>query len=97
MLLIDDLQQIRYVEPMLFYCWASVADNRPTLKQHWLNVSCLLGHNIKIITHDIFCFFPSKQDTLTQCCLNVGPLSATLAQHSNKLYVNGSCLLGFIF
>ena len=84
-LLIGDLQQTRYVEPMLFYCWAGVADNGPTLKQHWLNVSCLLGHNI------------DTQDTLTQCCLNVGPLYATLAQHSNKLYVNGSCLLGFIF
>ena len=78
------MQQTRYVEPMLFYCWASVAYNGPTLKRHWLNVSCLLGHNIKITTHDIFCFFPSKQDTLAQCCLNVGPLSATLPQHSNK-------------
>ena len=29
-LLIGDLQQIRYVGPMLFYCWASVADNGPT-------------------------------------------------------------------
>ena len=77
MLLICDSQQTRYVEPMLFYCWASVADNGPTLKRHWLNVSCLLGHNI--IT-----FLPGKQDTLTQCFLNVGPLSATLAQHSNN-------------
>ena len=60
-LLIGDLQQTRYVEPMSFYCWASVADNGPTLKQHWLNVSCLLGHNINIITHDIFCFFPADK------------------------------------
>ena len=28
--------------------------------------------------------FPSKQDTLTQCCLNVGPLSATFAQDLNN-------------
>ena len=84
-LLIGDSQQTRYVESMLFYCWASVADNGPTLKQHWLKVLCLFGHNINIITHDIFFFF-SKQDTLTQCCLNVGSLSATLAQHSNNFW-----------
>ena len=73
MLLICDSQQTRYVEPMLFYCWASVADNGPTLKRHWLK----LGHNIITV-------LPSKQDTLTQCFLDVGPLSATLAQHSNN-------------
>ena len=28
---------------MLFYCWADVEDVGPTLKEHWLNVSCLLG------------------------------------------------------
>ena len=28
---------------MLFYCWADVKDDGPTLKQHWVNVSCLLG------------------------------------------------------
>ena len=28
---------------MLFYCWADVEDSRPTLKQHLINVSCLLG------------------------------------------------------
>ena len=32
------------VDPMLFYCWASVADARPTIKQHWINVSCLWRH-----------------------------------------------------
>ena len=29
--------------PVFFFCWATVADGGPTLKQHWLNVSCLLG------------------------------------------------------
>ena len=28
---------------MLFYCWAYVENDGPTLKQHWVNVSCLLG------------------------------------------------------
>ena len=28
---------------MLFRCWANVADGGPTLKQHWVNVSCSLG------------------------------------------------------
>ena len=36
-------QQARGVDPMLVYCWASVADGGPTLKQHWFNVSFLLG------------------------------------------------------
>ena len=26
------------VDPMLFQCWASVADGGLTLKQHWINV-----------------------------------------------------------
>ena len=83
-LLICDSQQTRYVEPMLFFSWASVADDGPTFKRHWLNVSCLLGHDISIFMHDVFWVFSSKQDTLTQCCLKVGPLSATLAQHTNN-------------
>ena len=29
---------------MLFYCWATVPDVGPTLKQHWVSVSCLMGH-----------------------------------------------------
>ena len=36
-------QQVRYVQPMLDWCWGSVADGGPTLTQHWLNVLCLLG------------------------------------------------------
>ena len=35
-------QQTRDVNPMLYYCWASVADGGPTVIQHWVNVSCLL-------------------------------------------------------
>ena len=36
-------QQTRDANPIAFQCWASVADNGPTLKLHWVNVSCLLG------------------------------------------------------
>ena len=28
---------------MLFQCWASVEDGGPTLKQHRVNASCVLG------------------------------------------------------
>ena len=28
---------------MLFECWPTVSDVGPALKQHWVNVSCLLG------------------------------------------------------
>ena len=36
-------QLARYTDPMLVKCWASVADDSPTLNQHWVSVSCLLG------------------------------------------------------
>ena len=29
---------------MLFLCWSDVEDGGQTLKQHWLNASCLLGY-----------------------------------------------------
>ena len=29
---------------MLCQCWATVGDGGPTLKQHWVNASCLLGY-----------------------------------------------------
>ena len=32
----------RGIHPMLFRCWTSVEDGGPTLKQHWVNASCLL-------------------------------------------------------
>ena len=31
-------QQARGVEPVLVWCWASVADGGPALDQHWVNV-----------------------------------------------------------
>ena len=28
-------QQAPDVDPMLFYCWSSIVDGGPTIKQHW--------------------------------------------------------------
>ena len=33
-------QHFRPFHPIMFYCWASVADKGPTLKQHWVNMCC---------------------------------------------------------
>ena len=38
-------QQTRYIDPMLVQCWTSVVDGDPTLDQHWIDVSCLLGYH----------------------------------------------------
>ena len=35
---------------MLFKCWASVKDGGPTLEQHWVNASFLLGRLSFIVT-----------------------------------------------
>ena len=35
--------QTRDVDPILVYCWPNVYDAVPTLNQHWVSVSCLLG------------------------------------------------------
>ena len=50
---------------MLFYCWANVIDDGPTLKQHRPNVSCLLGSQWKyspLITGDLSSFRKAKYD-----------------------------------
>ena len=44
--LIITTQQTRGIHQMLFQCWASVEDGGPTLKQHWMNVSCLPGMDV---------------------------------------------------
>ena len=36
-------QHDAFTRSMLFYCWASVEDGGPTLKQHWVNALCLMG------------------------------------------------------
>ena len=43
---------------MLFQCWASVEDGGPTLKQPWVNASCLLGYNSIYQKIFSFCLIP---------------------------------------
>ena len=37
------IRHVTYNIPMLFECWPAVFDVGPALKQHWVNVMCLLG------------------------------------------------------
>ena len=37
------MRHMTYYDPMLFECWPAVSDVGPALKQHWVNVSCVLG------------------------------------------------------
>ena len=39
---------------MLFYCWASGKDGGPSLKQHWVNASCLLGVYLRVFFIHIY-------------------------------------------
>ena len=57
-------QQTRDLHPMLVQCWPTVYDVGPTLKQHWMSVSCLLGW--------AGCHSGQISD---QCPLNAGPMS----------------------
>ena len=59
------------IDPMLFYSWASSNDAGPTWEQQRVNVSFLL----QVRRSD------AMLQTITQSWLNVGPPSATLAQH----------------
>ena len=39
----DTSQQTRHNYPMFDQCWPNVVDGGPTLVEHWVDVSCLLG------------------------------------------------------
>ena len=41
----------RDAEPMLVYCWASVADSGPALNQHWLNVLMYIETRSLVLTY----------------------------------------------
>ena len=43
----ETTQQTRDIDPMLDQCWASVVDGGQTLVQHWVDVSFLLGSEIR--------------------------------------------------
>ena len=40
---LDPAKQTRDIDPMLFQWWSTVCDAGLALKQHWVNVSCLLN------------------------------------------------------
>ena len=39
----EALPATRDVDPMLVWCWPSVRDDEPTLKQNWVNIVCCLA------------------------------------------------------
>ena len=41
--MLDNAQQMQDFDPMLLYCWAIVCNSGPTIQEHWVNVSRLLG------------------------------------------------------
>ena len=56
-------QQPRDIETMLDQCWAGVVDGGPSLTQHWINVSCLLGGQFLILARSISsCIIPTSQN-----------------------------------
>ena len=52
-------QQKRGIHPMLYQCWTSVEDGGPTLKEHWVNTSCLLG--ISVLSRESFIRLSSRE------------------------------------
>ena len=70
---------------MLVQCWASVAEVVPALNHLRLLMPCN-NHPTQSSTptlNQCWCV-PIRHETLTQCCFNVGPSSATLAHHLNN-------------
>ena len=59
---------------MLFECWPAVSDVCPTLKQHWVNVSCFLGSAPGLGSN-------SNTATLTECWASVVDGVPALKQH----------------
>ena len=48
-------QKTRAAEPMLSKCWSTVCDAGPTITQHWLIVSRLLGRRVcEVCTMEYF-------------------------------------------
>ena len=68
-------QQTWFIGPKLFWCWPTVYDVGPTSKQHWLNVSYLLG---KFTTRD---WIQDVEPMLGQCWASVVDGGTTLNQH----------------
>ena len=49
-LLFTGMQQRQNIEQLMVQYWASVVDGGRTLNQKWLNVSCLLGIHVYLLT-----------------------------------------------
>ena len=94
-------QQTRGVQPMLCQWWASAVGGGPTLKQHLLNSSCLLGrtksnspsavlHITVLLSNDFFffCISLASQQTQNICITFVqrGPTSTTSGRVVQMLY-----------
>ena len=74
-----------HMEPALFQCWHTVYDAGPTFGQR-CRITIKPGA------------LPSKHETSTQCCFDVGPTSETAGQHSNNIHLDHSIVFaGWIF
>ena len=49
-------QQTRDIEPMLGYCWISVADDGQLATEQWINARRSLGRGIQEYQKNGFCF-----------------------------------------
>ena len=45
----QNTQQTRATDLIVSQCWATVYDACPTLDQHWVGVSCLLGRSVWLV------------------------------------------------
>ena len=62
-------QQTRDVDPMLVQCWSIVYDAGPTLNQHWVDGSCLLGNShLTLSSLTLHCHLHPLQ--AANCCRN---------------------------
>ena len=67
-------RQTRDINLVLVQCWTSVADAEPTLFQHCIYISCLLGS-----------LYPIERKMLSQCWFDVEPASKALVQQQIKI------------
>ena len=56
-------KQTRGIHPMPFQCWSTAIEADTTLKQHWVNVPCVLG--IKVPFHIMNSFNVSTESFIT--------------------------------
>ena len=73
-----------YVDPMFFYCWASVADARPTITRKWIfvNIISFAGYD-QVIGGEltVFCQGSDSQTNIQ------GDVIIRMARHSNQVVI----------